>query len=393
MTEGLPVGLYGLEALSTVPSRLVFLVEGPFDAIALDHHLRSLKARDRYDILAVPGANTFKTEWAKWLDGRKVRIVYDNDKGGRRGCESVIKRLREAGVKAIVERFNWPTADFPTGCDINDLVKDYEVSIPQFTNEGSEKIDLRKKTAFNFKRGDEIAAANVEWLWKYHIPLGSLVTLDGEQGVGKSTMARAIAARVTAGEPRQISAAIWLKSNTANAALASVGWRSPTSAKDASMSPNFVPRLPIRRVACFAWHQTSVRRAADRMRKHVTRECDSVAIKTASATIVPAGLSSGEAGPNSMACSTETTPLTESNVVKVKGATRSFQKILVALHDITIAVTKYGQCPRVTIFMSKHHVFTSSDDYLRCRHQYSKRHRRRCTCRCKPTEHRVHHCG
>lgn len=238
MTEGLPVGLYGLEALSTVPSRLVFLVEGPFDAIALDHHLRSLKARDRYDILAVPGANTFKTEWAKWLDGRKVRIVYDNDKGGRRGCESVIKRLREAGVKAIVERFNWPTADFPTGCDINDLVKDYEVSIPQFTNEGSEKIDLRKKTAFNFKRGDEIAAANVEWLWKYHIPLGSLVTLDGEQGVGKSTMARAIAARVTAGEPRQISAAIWLKSNTANAASASVGWRSPSSAKDRSTPAN-----------------------------------------------------------------------------------------------------------------------------------------------------------
>lgn len=199
MTKGLPVGLYGLEALSTDPCRLVFLVEGAFDAIALDHHLRNLKAHGRYDILAVPGANTFKQPWAKWLDGRKVRIVFDNDEAGRRGVESVIKRLREAGVKAVVERFNWPTG-FPSGCDINDLVKDYEVSIPQFTNEGSEKIDLRKKNKFSFNRGDELGELVLTWIWEGHIPRRTLVTLDGEPGIGKSTLARNIAARVTVGQ-------------------------------------------------------------------------------------------------------------------------------------------------------------------------------------------------
>ncbi len=39
----------------------------------------------------------------------------------------------------------------------------------------------------------------VEWLWPGHIPLGKLTVFDGDPGLGKSTMALDIGARVTTG--------------------------------------------------------------------------------------------------------------------------------------------------------------------------------------------------
>lgn len=41
----------------------------------------------------------------------------------------------------------------------------------------------------------------VEWLWDEHLPLGKLVVLDGDPGVGKSTVSLDIAARVSTGSP------------------------------------------------------------------------------------------------------------------------------------------------------------------------------------------------
>ena len=53
----LPLRLYGLDTLQQRSSTL-FVCEGPFDAIALDQHLTNNKTRNRYDILAVPGAGS-----------------------------------------------------------------------------------------------------------------------------------------------------------------------------------------------------------------------------------------------------------------------------------------------------------------------------------------------
>ncbi|MDR0861357.1 MAG: AAA family ATPase [Oscillospiraceae bacterium] len=47
---------------------------------------------------------------------------------------------------------------------------------------------------------EEIQAEAVQWLWEPYIALGKITLVQGDGGIGKSTMARAIAAAVTRGE-------------------------------------------------------------------------------------------------------------------------------------------------------------------------------------------------
>jgi AAA domain len=50
-------------------------------------------------------------------------------------------------------------------------------------------------------RLSEVKARPVEWLWPGWLPLGALVMIDGDPGVGKSTVTHDFAARVTTGRP------------------------------------------------------------------------------------------------------------------------------------------------------------------------------------------------
>jgi hypothetical protein len=47
----------------------------------------------------------------------------------------------------------------------------------------------------------DVPAEPVRWLWPSRIPLGKLTVLDGDPGVGKSTLTLSIAAKVTTGSP------------------------------------------------------------------------------------------------------------------------------------------------------------------------------------------------
>ncbi len=46
---------------------------------------------------------------------------------------------------------------------------------------------------------EKVQAEHVRWLWRGRIPLGKLTVLDGDPGLGKSTLALDIAARVSSG--------------------------------------------------------------------------------------------------------------------------------------------------------------------------------------------------
>lgn len=48
-------------------------------------------------------------------------------------------------------------------------------------------------------RMQDVKPTSVEWLWQYRIPLGALSILDGDPGIGKSTITMDIAARLTEG--------------------------------------------------------------------------------------------------------------------------------------------------------------------------------------------------
>lgn len=54
-------------------------------------------------------------------------------------------------------------------------------------------------TGLALTRLSDVTPERVEWLWPKRLPLGKLATLDGDPGLGKSTLALAIAATVTTG--------------------------------------------------------------------------------------------------------------------------------------------------------------------------------------------------
>ena len=77
-TTQLKQSLYMLESLSNDHSRPILLVEGHWDALVLDFILHRIQKKTEYDILAVPGANSFQPNWLEYLDDREVYLIFDH---------------------------------------------------------------------------------------------------------------------------------------------------------------------------------------------------------------------------------------------------------------------------------------------------------------------------
>ena len=117
-TKGCHTGLLGLHMLKKCPNDWpVYLCEGDWDGMAFYWLLRFLKKPGL--VLATPGANTFKKEWARFLDNRVVNVLYDNDEAGEAGDLMVKERL--TGTAKQVSFLHWSNK-LPTGYDIRDIV-------------------------------------------------------------------------------------------------------------------------------------------------------------------------------------------------------------------------------------------------------------------------------
>lgn len=117
-TSGCHVGLLGAHLLPKSPAAPVYLCEGEWDAIALQWLFTQLK--EPGIVLAVPGAGTFKNEWAPWLNGRRVTVLFDHDEAGRKGERIVAARLT-SGTKHL-SFVHWPTT-LPDGFDTRDWIR------------------------------------------------------------------------------------------------------------------------------------------------------------------------------------------------------------------------------------------------------------------------------
>lgn len=198
----LPVTLYGLDRLSDDKKRILFLCEGPFDAIALDYHL-GLK-RGKYDILATPGP--FQERWIEYFRGRKVRALFDNDKGGEAHRQKVRTALGESRVAEELRLLTWPEklpngTPTPEGFDVNDFVRQFPgISFVGFSLDHSAHVAANPKLIL-INDSDRKQPKVIEWLWPDHIRFGTYVSLSGVQGTLKSTVARDFAARYSTGTP------------------------------------------------------------------------------------------------------------------------------------------------------------------------------------------------
>jgi hypothetical protein len=194
----LPTAIYGFDRLAKASNDLPVLVcEGPFDAMAADYSIGAAN-RPKYVIVATPG--TFKEEWAIHFKGRKVRLLYDNDKGGRQHSERAQKFLGESGIASEVLVLRWPEGT-PDGYDVNDFVRDNpKSSIVGFVRDNCFKVVAQPRLAWvhasELKSEEEV----IDWVWPDRMRCGSYVSFSGYRGTLKSTLMREVAAKYTQGE-------------------------------------------------------------------------------------------------------------------------------------------------------------------------------------------------
>lgn len=116
-TAGCSPGLLGSEQLSKRPAEPVYVCEGEWDAMALQWLLQ--RQRRAGIVLAVPGANVLKRDWAEWLEARKVYVLFDADEAGDNA--EVLFAERYGPACDAIHYIHWPTA-VPSGFDVRDWV-------------------------------------------------------------------------------------------------------------------------------------------------------------------------------------------------------------------------------------------------------------------------------
>lgn len=193
--EGVRKVLYRLPAVlkAVATGQRVWLVEGERDA----DRLRDLGI---VATTAPMGAGKWRQEYADCLAGASVVILPDNDEPGRAHAEQVARSL--ASVAREVAKLALP--GLPEKGDVSDWLEAGR------TREQLERLaDAAGECAAQGRPEpepigvllSEVEPRKVFWLWYPWIPLGKLTMLDGDPGLGKSTVALDWTARVSTGRP------------------------------------------------------------------------------------------------------------------------------------------------------------------------------------------------
>jgi len=186
-------GLYDVRPTDCRIEGPLLLCEGELDALcALSHGFNALTGS--------AGASTFKHEWASYIadthpGDSRLLIVYDGDDAGRKGAKKAASGLHGAGVSVGL-------VALPDGQDVSEVLLAGGRRALEDCLRRAESYEPEAQSgqpAFGILASD-IRPEEVTWIWDRWLPAGELVLLDGDPGLGKSTLVCEIAARVTQGE-------------------------------------------------------------------------------------------------------------------------------------------------------------------------------------------------
>lgn len=163
----------------------------------------------------------------KWLDqfdayfvgAVEVRIIADRDVPGAKHALDLARHLRP--IVGTVRLFlpaegKDATEHLSAGFDLSDLVEVEPVGLQHLVDGETEAPALCSLCSHERGTGAvcrhcwdgarlvtiaSVPAERVRWLWPGWLPEGKLVTLDGDPGLGKSTLALTMAAHISAGSP------------------------------------------------------------------------------------------------------------------------------------------------------------------------------------------------
>lgn len=182
----------------------VFIVEGEKDVL-------SLETLGLVATCNPAGAGKWRAEHAQSLKGCKGAVILpDNDEVGRKHAEDIARSLHAIGILAKVLELpglapkgdvsDWIRAG-GTKADLYAMVKAaawWKPAPPTVLAEGKGQDRIAGAV---LRCVADVQPERVDWLWLHRIPLGKMTVLDGDPGLGKSTLTLDLAARVSRGTP------------------------------------------------------------------------------------------------------------------------------------------------------------------------------------------------
>ncbi len=179
--QGVTRILYRLpEIVRASPDRIIYICEGE----------KAVEAARRLGVIAttnVGGAGNWTESCNKYLKGRQVIILPDNDEKGREHAHKVAKQL--VAVAASVR-----IVDLPGLPEKGDIV---EWIASGGTREKLEQLCLPPKRKFTY--ASEVQEQPIEWLWEGRLAKGELTLAVGDAGLGKGLSIAKTIAHITRG--------------------------------------------------------------------------------------------------------------------------------------------------------------------------------------------------
>lgn len=183
--------LYRLhDVAGAAPESLVWFVEGEKCADALN----------RLGVVATTCGSATDDDRADFspLAGRSVIVWPDNDNPGRDHAARVATKLRSLGAKvSTIDIAALGLAEHGDVCDYLDAHPEAKAA----DLAALARVDEGNAPPVALIRGDQVAIEPVRWVWQGWLAAGKLHILAGAPGTGKTTIALALAAAITAGGP------------------------------------------------------------------------------------------------------------------------------------------------------------------------------------------------
>jgi hypothetical protein len=194
--QGVRLVLYRLpELLAADPAEPVFVVEGEKD-------VDGLRALGFAATTNPQGPGKWLAEYSVALRGRQVVAIPDNDGAGRSHMEEVARSVYGLGIPVTVLVLpglppkggvsDWIAAG-GTGDGLRRLVSETQPWTPA-------RSVIAAARACVVTMAD-VRPERVDWLWPGRIPRGKITLLEGDPGLGKSTVAYDLAARLSSARP------------------------------------------------------------------------------------------------------------------------------------------------------------------------------------------------